>query len=276
MRNRHLLAAAVVAALCLPACTTMRLTEANFLYPDSEVEAAALERGQQVTHFTVDSSAGPIAATRVGKPGNRTVVLYCGGNQFRAGVQGGDIVAGLPADVDVVLFDYPGYGDSGGQASVDGIMAAALAVYDHVAATAAPGQRLAVHGLSLGGFAASHVAGARSPDLLVLEATAPDAERWGASMTPWFAKPFVEIEFAPALAAIDNVDKLRDYTGRALLLVGSRDSQTSPALMRMLHADLRGEGVDARFQVIEGRGHGNVLGDQEARRVLAEFLAPAG
>lgn len=268
----------VLGASLLASCTTMQLGQDDFLYPDSDVDTAARANGQTVERFTVDAGAASIAVTRISQPGNRTVVLYCGGNQFRTSVFGGDIVEGLPEDVDLVVFDYPGYGDSRGETSIDTLMAAGLAVYDQVLmADRALEQRHVVYGMSLGGFVAAHVAGARDPELLILEATAPDAAHWADSMTPWFAKPFVEIEFDPELAAVDSVRALQNYSGRALLLVGSRDSQTTPALMREMGQALREQGVEVDLEVIAGRRHGGVLSHPRAQQAIADFLhAPVG
>lgn len=63
-----------------------------------------------------------------------------------------------------------------------------------------------------------------------------------------------------------------DYSGAALLLVGSRDNQTSPALMRSFHEALLRHDVKARLEVIEGRGHGGIMSDPHAQEMIAAFL----
>lgn len=265
---------AVLAMLCLsmPACRTIQISESNIIRPDHRPEAG-LHAGHVVDRSLIQTAHGQIAVTRIHRPGNKVVVLYCGGNQFRVDVGGGWITAALPPSVDIVMFDYPGYGGSSGASTVDGLSQAALQVYDEVIAGDAAGyERRAVYGMSMGGFIASHVASERHPELLILEGTAPSVPEFMENLVPWFAKPFVSFQIAPALSRIDNPSRLRDFPGEVLLLVGDADRQTKPALMRKLARDLAEGGVDVQFHLIPGRGHGNVMGDDHARRIISEFL----
>lgn len=261
-------------ALCISiqGCKTIRVSEADFMRPDHRVEAE-LQEGQFIDRSSIDTPYGQIAVTRISRQGNRTAVLYCGGNQFRTSVDGGRIVAALPASVDIVMFDYPGYGGSSGTPTVESLKQAALYVYDRHLVDAGVGyDRHAIYGTSLGGFVASHVAAERQPGMLVLEGTAPSVPELMQSLVPWFAKPVVSFEIVPSLAQIDNVSTLAEFPGKVLLLVGEADTQTQPSLMRRLGNDLAGNGVDVEFHLITGRGHGNVMEDGEARRIVSDFL----
>lgn len=257
-------------AALLTGCQTIRVTEADLLKADRRVEAA-VEPGQRVDRHTLNTEHGDIAVTRVTRTGNSVVMLYLGGNQFRTSIEGGDVVARMPSNVDLVLVDYPGYGGSTGRPSVESLMGTALAVYDRFLADEA-GKRRVVYGTSTGGFVAAHVAGLRGPNMLVLEGTAPDTRRWLHSMVPWFAKPFVRAELSTSLSAIDSVAALEAYRGPILLMVGSKDTQTPPALMKKMATELDRGGREVRFHVIPGRGHGEVLLHSQARELIAAFV----
>lgn len=253
-------------------CRTIQVSDADFLRPDLR-PAASVRSDQTIDRFTLETPYGELTATRISRPGNRTAVLYCGGNNFRTEVLGGSVVAAFPASVDLIMFDYPGYGNSTGTPTVENLMESATIVYDRLLINGENNyEQHAVYGSSMGGFIASHVAAERNPELLMLEGTAASTSQLMNSLVPWFAKPFISFEVAPSLARIDNVAQLRDFRGDALLLVGSADSQTKPTVMREFSEALRGHGVDVQFRTIEGRGHGNVLGESEARKLISNFL----
>ena len=257
-------------SLCSVGCSTFTVTERDLLQPDQRVEDAAAERQLQVERFTVRTEHGDIAVTRIGRAGNKVSVLYCGGNQFRTSQSGGEIVRAFPPEADVVLFDYPGYGGSSGEPTLASMRDTSLAVYDALKArTTDP---IIVYGASAGGFMASHIAGARNPQRLMLEGTAPDARQWVSSMTPWFAKPFVRIRLSDAIADVDNVDRLKSYSGPVLMMVGRADNQTRPRLMRSFATALRKQGKQVVLVEIDGRGHGQLLSVERIRTTIADFV----
>ncbi len=263
-----------IASFCmlLVGCRTIQVSESDLMQPDIRPDAH-IKSDQRIERSTVQTSVGEIAVTRIFRPGNKIAVLYCGGNQFRTSVSGGSVSAAFPESVDLILFDYPGYGLSSGSPTVDSLMQAATAVYDQFLSESSAGyDRKGVYGSSMGGFIASHVAAERSPDFLMLEGTAANTTQLMRSLVPWFAKPFIDIKVDPKLADFDNVEKLKGFEGRALLMVGSADTQTKPIVMREFAAALATENVDVRYTVIAGRGHGNVLSHSEARREVSEFL----
>ncbi len=256
--------------LSMIGCKTFTISERDMILPDQRVEDAAATRQQQIERFIVPTEHGDIAVTRVSRPGNSVSVLYCGGNQFRTSQMGGEVVRAFPVEADLVMFDYPGYGGSTGKPTLATMLETSVAVYD--AAKARTTQPMVVYGASMGGFMAAHVAGARNPPRLVLEATAPDTQQWVKSLIPWFGKPFVRTQLAESIAGIDNVGKLKTYGGPVLMMVGSRDTQTRPKLMQSYAAALRGQGKQVGFIEIDGRGHGQLLDVERIRAAIADFV----
>jgi fermentation-respiration switch protein FrsA (DUF1100 family) len=107
---------------------------------------------------------------RVGSTG---VILYCPGNAGNLDHRSAQ-VSQLAAELNqsVLIFDYPGYGQSQGHPSEQGCNAAATAAYDWLTSTAGiPAQRIIIYGESLGGGVAVDLASRRQHRALVLVRT---------------------------------------------------------------------------------------------------------
>jgi pimeloyl-ACP methyl ester carboxylesterase len=187
----------------------------------------------------------------------------------------------LARDADVVLFDYPGYGESTGAPTPALILETALAVYDYAAGLEAPArQKRVLYGFSLGGLVASQVAGVRPVDGLVLEATAQNADSWARSQIPWYLKPVVRPRIESDLASVDAVSALQHFSGRVLLLGGRADRKAPAALSVRLQQQLLQAGVHARSVLFDDAGHGDIPHAPKFEPVLRDFVdqlsGPAG
>jgi pimeloyl-ACP methyl ester carboxylesterase len=201
------------------------------------------------------------------------VVLYCGGDGFHRSIEGGEALEALALGTDVVLFDYPGYGESTGSPGASALLDTALAVYDYVGALeTSAGKKQVVYGFSLGGLVAAQVARDRPVDGVVLEASAPDAERWARSQIPWIVRPFVVPRAEPGLASMDSVSALAQFRGPVLLLASKTDQQTPVALSSHMERKLRTEGVSVQLLQIKRARHGEIAHTPEFRPVLRHFL----
>lgn len=102
------------------------------------------------------------------QPGANGAVLFCHGNAGNLSQRSGDIQKvrdGLNASV--LIFDYPGFGRSGGAPSEAGCYGAADAAYDWLT-TRVPAERIVLFGQSLGGGVATDLASRRPHRALVL------------------------------------------------------------------------------------------------------------
>lgn len=114
----------------------------------------------------------PVRAWWCPVPGATGAVLYCHGNA-------GDLndraepVARVMAELgqSALVFDYPGYGLSGGRPSEAGCYAAADAAYDWLNGNGVPAARITVVGVSLGGGVAVDLAARRPARAVVLVKT---------------------------------------------------------------------------------------------------------
>jgi pimeloyl-ACP methyl ester carboxylesterase len=121
-------------------------------------------------------------------PGARRALMFCHGNTGRH-PQVARLIQGLK--LSLLLFDYPGYGVSGGEPSEAGCYAAADAAYDWLRAQVAP-ERIVIAGQSLGGGVAVDLASRRTHGALVLFKTftsVPDVAHYQCPLLParWLA-----------------------------------------------------------------------------------------
>ena len=94
------------------------------------------------------------------------------------------------------MMDHRGYGLSSGVPSVANLQADALQVFDYVKSRSDLNTLpVVIHGHSLGSMIAGYLASQRNVDALVLEGSVTNVEQMTAARIPWFAKPFVSVEF---------------------------------------------------------------------------------
>ncbi|WP_242078397.1 alpha/beta hydrolase family protein [Brevundimonas diminuta] len=257
-------AAAIGLSTILAGCLTVNVPEGQFFYPDTRVQAEKLilAPGPAIPGAEILSlpfAGGAVAATRVrtGRA-DAPLILYCGGNLFRRGVSGAQVATELAPFSDVLMFDYPGSGDTPGQAS--------FATYrdagEVIAATArtqadAEGRRLIAWGHSLGGPICAEAARVTRADALVLEATTPTARAAVDSMVGLW-RPIVRVQLAEPLTTVDVPATLDGYSGKVVVLEASRDTTLPPVLSRKLAHDLRARGVNVERLVFARADHGDI------------------
>jgi len=118
--------------------------------------------------------------------------------------------------ISLLLFDYPGYGRSGGQPSEAGCYAAANAAYDWLQRQVAP-EHIVIAGQSLGGGVAVDLASRRPHGALVLFKTftsVPDVAAYQCPLVParWLAHN-----------RFDNLAKIRRCGGPTLIAHADSD-----------------------------------------------------
>lgn len=272
----------VITMSLLGGCASIKLSERTFIRPDSPAGAnstatfdqAALQAllpSARIETLQVAQSDGAIAhGIAVRQPGARSTVLYFGGNVFHIDRHAKVLVPRIAAcPVNVVIFDYRGYGRSSGAPTIALMASDALTIFDHVNAQF-PGQ-VVVHGQSLGSFVAAHVARQRPARALVLEATVTNVQDWAEANVPWYVRPFVTISMSPQLAALDNVAAVSAYRGRGMVLAGGRDRITPARLGKAVYAALPGE--PKTLLISDQAGHNDILEHRDAGQAYCDFLA---
>ena len=217
----------------------------------------------EVSHGFINHDGGRIAWTRVESFTSvttddvRPLVVYCYGNKGDRIREGVTYAEKLLPWGDVFLFDYPGYGDSSGNATAEEIydMSLALAAHLQDQATDRP---LIIWGHTLGGFVASQLARQiPETDAVVLETSARDMEVVTQEWKPWYM-PMMRTEIADGLADYDSARELAFFDGRILVLGARKDSSFPVKLSRGLHKALQKREKDVTYIEFENAKHWNI------------------
>ena len=262
------------AACCaLSGCAHLDIELASFMSPDHGTRSAKLPPGYVIENRIIASRGRSIGITYARHPGSLATILFCGGDAFHRSIEGGEALEALAVDADVVLFDYPGYGDTTGAPSTEAILDTATAVYDYVfglESTAA--KKRVLYGFSLGGMVAAHLAQDRRADGLVLESTPPSVRGWAQGRIPVAFRPMVRLRVEPQLVGIDSVAALEHFRGKVLLLA-SRSDEIVPANLSIgMERRLRKAHCDIRLVEFPGRRHGNINRSPGFPATLRNFL----
>lgn len=170
--------------------------------------------------------------------------------------------------VNISLYDYRGFGRSTGEHTMERMKEDALHLYDNLRGKTKGS--LIVHGYSMGSFMAAHVAQHRQPDGLILQATANTMGAVIDTRIPAWIRAFIRIDLADDLQAIDNVNAVSHYTGKSLVIAGELDTQTPPALGRLVFDAIAGK--DKRFLLVKDGSHSNLLQSEEVKSAYCSFI----
>lgn len=222
----------------------------------------------KVDHGRFGAQDGSIAYTLVtrAQPAD-TLVVRCGGNSTTRQRNGYRYTVVAIPHGDVLLFDYPGYGETGGEASPARFQQMADELVPLVREKAG-NRNIVLWGHSLGGLVCSELA-ARLPetDGLIIETSARNAREVAQAWTPWYAAPFVRHEIAPGFGDIDVANALKGFKGPVLVLGGEKDETLPVGLARSVGKALKDQGVAAEYVEFKGGGHSDLI--------LQEGFAPA-
>jgi fermentation-respiration switch protein FrsA (DUF1100 family) len=265
----------VAVALVLVGCSTIQIDESDVFLPKPSVTPASFDvPGVTLTEhrIAVDDTV-QVDAWHLTQPNAEATVLFFGGNGFYLVQSLGYIEALTDFPVNVVMWDYRGYGNSGGTPTVPAFKADALDVYTYATdSLGADPARLLVHGHSLGTFLATHVASERSTAGVVLENPATDVDGWVNSVVPWYIRLFVSVEVDPSLRGESNVERVQTLDAPLLVVGGAEDNVTTPDMARTLHE--RAETASKELVIVDDGGH-NELYTADAYRSAYQRLLDA-
>jgi fermentation-respiration switch protein FrsA (DUF1100 family) len=226
---------------------------------DFEDVAIATGDGERLHGWWVPARAAPSAGH----------VLLCHGNGGNVGDRVAQVALLCGAGLDVLLFDYRGYGRSSGRPSERGTYRDARAA--RAALLARPEldpSRVVYLGESLGGAVALELALAHPPAGLVLMSTFTgirDMARRHYAIVPEALVP----------DAYPSLRRVRDLRAPLLVLHGDRDE-----IVPLLHAEELFEAAPdpKRLHVIQGVGHNDLvtLAGDEWAAAIAHFVTARG
>jgi pimeloyl-ACP methyl ester carboxylesterase len=240
-------------------------------WPIAELRASVPDA--EARHGFVGSGETRVAYTYVTRPGaNRPLIFYCSGNGSDRFTSGVVFAQKTLRWGDVVMIDYPGYGDSPGEPSAAALERAASDL-SALATELSRGRSLVFWGHSLGGFVCSRlVRETPETDGVILEATARNALEIGRAWRPWFA-PFIRLSVDESLANFDVADSLGNFRGPILVLGARRDRTLPIRLSRSLNEALRAEGAHVTYVEFPNAQHVDIAWQPEFPAAASPFFA---
>ena len=264
--------AALGVLMSLLGCTKIKIQEHQAFDRKRTVNLQQLrDRAIEVTTTKLAMEDGTKLDVRYFVPPEaKATVLFFGGNGFLMVTAHDLMEALLDSRLAIVMFDYRGYGQSGGSPSVAHLKSDALALHAFATETLnVPPQRLILHGHSMGTLAATWVATQRTVAGLILESPVTDIEDLLDRMTPWLLDLFVSFEVEPALAAERNDARLRAVDVPILIVVGEDDKITPVSMAKDLF-DLAQD--HASLTIIPEHGHNDLPGTAEYRDAIQQYV----
>lgn len=231
-----------------------------------------------VTHQVVDIGSQRIAVTRI-KAANamdgEPLIVACMGQSGTRFTSGEYYAEKLLPWGEVLLVDYPGYGDSSGKPTIDEMMLFQQNFPAYVDGLA-KGRPLVMWGHSLGGPVCAALAGAsKQADAVVLETTGRTFEDIMGVGKPWFTPPFVKLELDDKLKTYDIAGSLAHFNGPVMVINAGKD-QRLPGLAEPLARALKDEGLHVAYIDVPQADHMNAaMNSQFAKEAWPFFQALA-
>lgn len=254
-------------------CTTIEISESDVFDRHSTISADQFPLHDYQLHEMeiVTGDGETLHSWFLERNGAYATVIYFGGNGFLM-VKSRSLIntySSLP--VNLVLFDYRGYGRSTGTPDVAGIKTDARAVYEAVRndfpADTGP---LYLHGHSMGTFLAAYVADTHETAGYILESPITNVAQMTRQLVPWLLRPLIRFKIDQPVKDENNLTRVSNIEVPFLLIGGARDEITPFSMAEELYR----ESASAKKELVKiERGTHNDLPNFEIyRRVLADFL----
>lgn len=241
----------------LAACTTIEISEQDAFDNHETITPETFSYSQySMKERTIQTEDGEeINSWFLEHQDAEATVVYFGGNGHLM-VKSTPLInaySGIP--VNLVLFDYRGYGQSTGTPTVSGIQKDAEAVFKS-AKEQFGGGRLFLHGQSMGSFLSAYIAERESVDGYILENPITDVERWTRTMIPWLLRPFIRFDIDDDIARQSNLETVASVDHPLLIFGGTEDSITSFKMAETLHEASISK--QKELVIIEGGSHNDL------------------
>lgn len=263
--------ALIVAGVILAFMLTLRLMENAMIYfpvryPEGFWEPREFGLPVEDCFFTTEDGV-TLHGWWVHQPGTRQVLLWCHGNAGNLTHRLENIVMLRDeVKVNVLIFDYRGYGRSEGRPDEPGLYRDARAAYEFLISTKhVEPEQIILFGRSLGGAVAVDLACRRPVAGLILESTFTSAKEMARRVIPLLPVHLVlGVRF-------DSVEKIGKLYIPVLIIHGTADEVVPYELGRKLFAAANDP---KEFYAIEGADHNNtyVIGGAAYFAKIRQFI----
>lgn len=212
------------------------------------------------------SDASEDREERDGRRGSRGAVLYFHGNAGHLAGRADIARRWAERGLDVLLFDYRGYGLSGGSPSESGLYADARAAYRHLRGERdVPAQRILLHGHSLGAAVAVELASGRPAAGLIVSAGFATLPSLASALYGWLPdRAFRDW----SRNRFDSESRIGRVDAPVLAVAGARDEIVAPAEVRRLY---EAAAEPKRWVEVPGARHNDLLDRSAFWRAAGEF-----
>lgn len=259
----------------LTSCTTIELSESDAfdvkrtIYPQDFANSP-----YQLTRHTLQSGAYPLESWWITQPNARGTVLYFGGNGFVMAMGHNIIHSILQQQMNLLVFNYRGYGRNKGEPSVAGLKTDGNAAYQFLTdSLGVPPGKIIVHGHSLGSFVATHIATNHPVAGLVLQSPLTNAQDMTEALVPSLLRPLIRFDIAPELQAEDNLAAITKVHTPLLVTCGTDDKITPQVMAEKLYETATTK--NKQLKLIEGGGHNNLNTMPAYQQALRKFYRKA-
>lgn len=186
-------------------------------------------------------------------------LIWCHGNAGNLDHCADEFQDFVRAGINMLVFDYRGYGDSTGKPTAQGIKDDAVAVYDFLVSRNVEPGTIVPYGRSIGSGAASHLANQRDVAGLILVQPLTSTLDMGRKTYPWLPIRLLLTE------RIDNSAELARFEAPLLIIHGDRDDIVPYSMGLDLYKNAITK--EKEMVTLEGGDH-NRIGDTHGRQIV--------
>ena len=215
--------AAIVFAFGIVVLLIYALQDRLVYFPTRELEATPRTLGVEYEDVWLRTEDGVrLHGWFVATPAARATVLFFHGNGGNISHRLGRIGIFRQLGLNVLLFDYRGYGRSDGAPSEQGTYRDARAAWRYLTETRGLSpSTIILYGESLGGAVATHLAAAQAPRAVVVESSFSSMVDLGAEVYPWLPVRWISRYVYPSARNLARIHA-------PVLIIHSRDDEIIP------------------------------------------------
>lgn len=266
---------AIIFLFPLGSCTTIELGEDDAFDNHRTITPASFSSEVfSLQEYDVETPDGEVLnawwLTREDAVGS---VLYFGGNGFLLVKSRIMKEAYETFPVNVLFFDYRGYGLSTGTPSIEGLLTDIESIHRFaLEELQLSPEGMIFHGHSMGSFMAARLAEEKLAAGYILESPVTNVKDWTGRLVPFLLKPFVRFDIQEELASQDNLRRV-SRTEMPLLIISGEEDPVTPSGMAedLFEASATPENAK-RLELIEGGGHNDLPDYESYRETVGAFL----